>query len=365
MARNKTHSTPDSVRDAIADVDAQILDLVQRRAELVRQDRGDQPQASVGCVAEASRRIDQLIKNSGSEPAIGSDRAAALLRHISSACLQAIQPIQVALLGPKFSYSHLAGLKYFGDAAEFTSVASIPAVFDSVSRGDSTTGLVPIENSTDGRIVDTLGMFVRRDMQICGEVLLPIHHNLLSKTKREEVREIHSKPQALSQCRGWLAANMPEAELVEVSSTTMAAEHAQRTHGVAAVASLEAGRQYDLDVLNTNIEDNPNNVTRFAVLGREQPLPTGDDKTSLLFQVHHRPGALADAMTIFKLQSLNLTWIESFPAPDTQNEYLFFVELSGHRSDQNVAQAIELLSEATCRLEVLGSYPRARLDESL
>ncbi len=361
MARHKTDRTPDSDREAIDELDAQILELIQRRAELVRQDCGDQSQATVGCVAAASQRIDQLIKSLGGELAIGSDRAAAVLRHVSSACLQAIQPIRVALLGPKFSYSHLAALKYFGDGAEFTSVASIPAVFDSVSRGDSTTGLVPIENSTDGRIVDTLGMFVRRDMQICGEVLLPIHHNLLSKTKREEIRQIHSKPQALSQCRGWLAANMPEVELIEVSSTTTAAEHAKNEHGVAAVASLEAGRQYELDVLNTNIEDNPNNVTRFAVLGREQPPPTGDDKTSLLFQVHHRPGALADAMTIFKQQSLNLTWIESFPAPDTQNEYLFFVELSGHRSDQHVAQAIELLAETTCRLEVLGSYPRARL----
>jgi chorismate mutase/prephenate dehydratase len=154
---------------------------------------------------------------------------------------------------------------------------------------------------------------------------------------------------------------MPHAGLVEVSSTTAAAEHAAQEHGVAAVASLEAGRKYDLDVLNTNIEDNPNNVTRFAVLGRERPRPSGDDKTSLLFQVHHQPGALADAMTIFKDQALNLTWIESFPAPKTQNEYLFFVELSGHRDEENVARAIELLKLTTCRLEVLGSYPRATM----
>ncbi len=372
MASNNKQASDEEICKAIDEVDVRILGLIGERFELVRRLCGDQLKEIIGQSAVASRRIANLVSDTNAESAsgrsairpsaIGQAGAAAILRHISATCLQTLKPIRVAFLGPEYSYSHLAATKFFGDAADFVPVASIPAVFDSVTRGDSATGLVPIENSTDGRIVDTLGMFVRTEMKICGEVVLPIHHNLLSRTPRTEITEIHSKPQALSQCRSWLAVNMPSAQLVEVSSTTAAARHAAEQHGVAAVASVEAGRQYDLDVLNANIEDNRNNVTRFAILGREQPIPTGDDKTSLLFQVHHQPGALANAMTIFKDQSLNLTWIESFPAPDTKNEYLFFVELSGHRDNPNVAAAIDQLKSATCRLEVLGSYPRAALE---
>ncbi len=194
---------------------------------------------------------------------------------------------------------------------------------------------------------------------MCGEVLLPIHHYLLSKTPREQICEVHSKPQALSQCRQWLAKNLPAAQLIENTSTAAAAKLASEKPGVAAVASAEAGRQYGLDVIDANIEDNANNVTRFAVLGKEQPEPTGDDKTSILFQVSHQPGALADAMTIFKEFDLNLTWIESFPSPEAANEYLFFVELSGHRNDQPVAGAVKRLAKESQRLTILGSYPRA------
>lgn len=361
MASENQNASDNETYAAIDQLDQQILELIQQRVQLVNQLQEYRSQGLVGRAAEAANRIAGLL-DSDADSAIGNAQAAAILRHLSSACLQTIDPVRVAFLGPEFSYSHLAAIKYFGDAVDFEPVASIPAVFACVQRGDSTTGLVPIENSTDGRIVDTLGMFVRSEMTICGEVNLPIHHNLLSRTARAHITEIHSKPQALSQCREWLALNMPNAALIEVSSTTAAAEHAAQQTGIAAVASIEAGRQYDLDVLNANIEDNPNNITRFAVLGREQPEPTGDDKTSLLFQVHHQPGALADAMTIFRDHELNLTWIESFPAPNSQNEYLFFVELAGHRQDANVRQAIDNLKTRTCRLETLGSYPRASID---
>lgn len=314
----------------------------------------------VGRVSNAAAHIEAIVKqHSTTDDAIPSGAKTDLLRHLSSVCLQSLHQMRSAYLGPMHSYSHLAAIKYFGDATTLTPVASIPAVFDAVAHGDALTGIVPIENSTDGRVVDTLGMFVRRDMEICGEVLLPIHHNLLSRTPRQEIVEVHSKPQALSQCRGWLSSQFPAARLVEISSTAAAAKLASEKHGVAAVASIEAGRQYDLDVIDANIEDNPNNITRFAVLGKERPPRTGDDKTAILFQVDHQPGALADAMAIFKAHSLNLTWIESFPSPETQNEYLFFVELSGHRDDNDVAKAIAELSKQTQRLTILGSYPRA------
>lgn len=344
----------------IAEIDAKLLQLFDQRALAVRADADNLP--PVGRAADAARQIDAIVTaHAADDSVLDSASRSAILRHLSSVCLQSLHELRVAYLGPMHSYSHLAALKYFGDGAALAPVASIPAVFDAIDRGDVATGIVPIENSTDGRVVDTLGMFVRRDMAVCGEVLLPIHHNLLSKTPRESITEVHSKPQALSQCRGWLAKNLPSARLVEVSSTAAAAELAARQPGIAAVASLEAGRQYELDVIDSSIEDNRHNVTRFAVLGKERPAPTGDDKTTILFQVNHEPGALADAMVIFKQHQLNLTWIESFPAPGKPNEYFFIVELTGHRDDASVVRAVETLAKMSQRSTVLGSYPRAKL----
>jgi len=351
---------------ALAAIDRQLVDLLQRRAELVRrQFIQDGSLELAGLMQTQGRQIDALVDtqlvadSGGDEPALAADAVAAWLRHAASLGLSRLHAARVAYLGPQYSYSHLAALKFFGDAAPMAAVATIPAVFDSILRGDAQAGLVPIENSTDGRIVDTLGMFVRVNVKICGEVLLPIHHNLLSRTPREQIREVHSKPQALSQCRTWLANHLPQARLVECGSTTTAAELAATTIGVAAVASIEAARQYQLDVIDSSIEDNPNNVTRFAVLGRNGSPRSGNDKTAILFQVPHRPGVLADAMLLFKDAGLNLTWIESFPLPQTTAEYLFFVEVAGHVTDPAVASTLEKLGELTLRLEVLGSYPRA------
>lgn len=353
----------DNALNSIDALDRKILSLVTERCDLVHKLCESDDGRLVRRVSDAAARIETVVRELTAPPCVIPKSAhTALLRHISSVCLQSIHQLRAAYLGPPHSYSHLAAIKYFGEATTLTPVASIPAVFDAVAREDALTGIVPIENSTDGRVVDTLGMFVRRDMQICGEVLLPIHHNLLSKTPRAEIVEVHSKPQALSQCRGWLANQLPNARLVEISSTAAAAQLAAEKHGVAAVASIEAGREYDLDIVDANIEDNPDNVTRFAVLGREMPEPSGNDKTAILFQVNHEPGALADAMTIFKQHKLNLTWIESFPAPNAMNEYMFFVELTGHRKDGAVKAASEMLSERAQRLTILGSYPRATID---
>ena len=347
------------LQSKIDQADQQLIELIERRSQLVQQLVDGSSGSPLCDVTSASQRIDEIVN--AADGSIDKGVVGRILRHISSSCFQQAESLRVAYLGPEHSYSHLAALKYFGDGVEFAPVASIPTVFESVARGDATTGLVPIENSTDGRIVDTLGMFVHQKMQICGEVLLPIHHNLLSKSQRDAITEVHSKPQALSQCRDWLSKNLPNATIHEISSTTAAAKLAADKPGIAAVASLEAGRQYGLNVVDADIEDNKNNVTRFAVLGRHEPEPTDDDKTSLLFKVNHAPGALADVMNVFKQHELNLTWIESFPLPQSHNEYLFFVELTGHRSEPPVANAIEVLKSSTQRLDVLGSYPKARL----
>ncbi|MCO8123751.1 prephenate dehydratase [Stieleria sp. TO1_6] len=358
-------SKPTDPAELLDPIDLEIARLIGKRTALVREIADQDALAPVGQEnARLERLLDSLRSATGGPDGLSDSATESLrltLRHIASHSRGQIDSRSVSFLGPQYSYSHLAAIKYFGESAALAPVTSIPAVFDAVHRGDAKSGLVPIENSTDGRVVDTLGMFVRRHMQICGEVLLPIHHNLLASGQRDQITEIHSKPQALSQCREWLAANFPQAKLVEVSSTTAAAELAAEHQHIGAVASLPAGRAYGLEALSRNIEDRADNVTRFAVLGRDETHPTGKDKTSLLFQVHHQPGALAAAMTVFRDAELNLTWIESFPLPGSRNEYLFFVEFAGHRGEPNVAAAIDQLGGITSRLETLGSYPVAVL----
>jgi chorismate mutase/prephenate dehydratase len=282
-----------------------------------------------------------------------------IMREVLGAVRTLVKPVRVAYLGPKYSYSHLAAMDRFGEGPDLTPAATIKAVFESIHFGQADYGIVPIENSTDGRIIDTLDMFARLPTRITGEVQLAIHHHLLGKCPRGEVVEVYSKPQALSQCREWLAKNLPQAKQVEITSTATAAQIAADKPGAAAIASHEAGLHYGLAVIDANIEDNRNNVTRFAVIGGQEPHRTGRDKTALMFEIPHKPGSLADAMLVFKRGRLNLTWIESFPMPNSKNEYLFFVELEGHQTDSRVKKAIAALHRKAARLEVLGSYPRS------
>src|SRR6056297_2801925 len=342
-------------------LDRQLIELLGKRRALVEAHDG----GPVVRMATANRKIEELLGNLASQrewPAgLAVEDARQWLRHAASLCIDATSEARVAYLGPKFSYSYLATVQFFGEAAPLAPVQSIESVFEAVVGGDCRAGVVPIENSTDGRIVDTLGMFVKHNVSVCGEVLLPIHHNLLARTAREQITQVCSKPQALSQCRRWLARHLPQAKWVEVASTTEAARLAGETPGVAAVASAEAGWQYGLDVVDANIEDNQHNVTRFAILGDAAPAATGRDKTTMLFQLNHQPGALADAMAIFKDNRLNLTWTESFPNPGEKAEYFFFVECEGHRSEPAVGRSIDRLNALAKRLDVLGSYPMGKL----
>jgi chorismate mutase/prephenate dehydratase len=291
---------------------------------------------------------------------ISTEALRAIFRELISGAKALERPCRVAVLGPAYSYSHLAAMARFGAAVEFVPVGSISAVFEEVNRGHATFGVVPIENSTDGRIADTLDMFTRLRVRICGEVQLRIQHCLLGKCPRSDVTEVYSRPQALSQCRNWLMKHLPGARTIEVTSTATAAQLARDKQGAAAIASSQAGVHYGLEVLAENIEDNPSNVTRFAVIGDESAPRTGHDKTSLMFEVAHRPGSLADAIAIFKRCRLNLTWIESFPIPQTEGHYLFFVELDGHENETRVKKALAALERKAVRLEVLGAYPRSQ-----
>lgn len=347
-----------SLRKQIDQVDQQLVALLNQRAELAQQvgelknGKGDEIYAP-----QREEEVYQRVAATSRGP-LTAEVLRNIFREIISGCRSLEKKLRVAFLGPEYSYSHLAAVHRFGQSATLVPVGTIAAVFEEVQRGNAEFGLVPIENSTDGRISDTLDMFARSPVQICGEVPLRIHHCLLGRGPRSEIKHVYSKPQALSQCRNWIAKHLPGAQIHEIASTSEAARLARETPGVAAIASRQAGLNHQLEVLAKNIEDNPENLTRFAVIGQKGADRTGNDKTSLMFEVEHRPGALADAMAIFKRKGLNMTWIESFPIPSSPGRYLFFVELCGHQSDIRIRRATALLEKKALRLEVLGSYAR-------
>lgn len=351
-ARRDTPSRAD-----LAQLDTELLKLVQERGALVMK-MAEQGEGPAGIDLAAGLEDEELASILGRvNGPLPSRTVRAIFREVVSGCRSLVRQTRVALLGPHYSYSHLAALGHFGQEVEFVPVGSIPAVFEEVNRRHSDFGVVPIENSTDGRIADTLDMFARLPVRICGQIEMKIHHTLLGKCRREEVTEVYSRPQALSQCRNWLAKHVPAARLIEVTSTSTAARLATEKPGAAAIASLEAGVHYGLNILAECIEDNPANLTRFALIGDQSPPRTGKDKTALLFQTEHRFGALVDVLAVFKRYRLNLAWIESFPIPGPGRLYLFFVELEGHESDASVQKALKTIRENTFRLEVLGSYP--------
>lgn len=344
-------------------IDQEILRLVNKRAEATAK-MIEQAQDRRSLVYQPRLDDDLYATLEAENPGPLTGRAVrGIFRQILSAVRNQVRTQRVAYLGPAFSFTHLAAIERFGESADLIPVNTIAAVFEEVNRGHADFGIVPIENSTDGRIIDTLDMFTRLPLRICGEVQLAIHHNLLGRTPRAEITEIYSKPQALSQCRDWLSRNMPHARLFEVASTSTAAQLARDKPGVAAIASRQAALEYQLDLLAENIEDNKTNVTRFAVIGDKPMAPTARDRTSLLLQIPHKPGSLSDALAIFKQSKLNLTWIESFPLRGPETGYIFFIDCEGHMKDAKVKKALELLAETAVRMEVLGSYPRTEPSE--
>ena len=304
------------------------------------------------------RVVRETVKRFGnSKSSIALDDLSRLLNELLAIEQNRVNRSRIAYLGPKYSYSYIAATSHFGESNDLIPVAAISAVFDEVHSEQCDFGIVPIENSTDGRIVDTLNILARQPTQICGDVQLRIHHHLLANCKRDAIKTVYSKPQALSQCREWLAKHLPFAKTADTTSTTSAAQRASTEAGAAAIASIQAGRHFGLNILDSKIEDFRENVTRFAVIGNIDTKPTRTSRTAIMFELPHEPGSLADAMTVFKRAKLNLTWIESFPKPDTPKEYVFFVEVQGHRDKKPVSDALTGLRKQTDRLECLGSYP--------
>jgi chorismate mutase / prephenate dehydratase len=356
-------------------LDRQLVELLNERAAATiggggLADGPNAPTADQLAAAIADPAILQFAVDNNDGP-LSPDAVRAIFRELLSGIRAAHRPLRVAYLGPAYTYSHLAAIARFGQSAELVPVATISSVFDEVEQGHAQFGVAPIENSTDGRVADSLERLARMNdassagdakepaVQICGEVPLRIHHCLLGRGSRSDIRRVCSKPQALSQCRNWLATHLPGVKLEPASSTAEAATLAAAEPDTAAIGAEQAGINHGLSVLARNIEDNSENVTRFAVIGVGSTERTGRDKTSLVFEAPHEPGALADAMAIFKRQRLNLTWIESFPIPAARGRYLFFIEFHGHRSELRVKRAIAALQKKALRLTLLGSYSEA------
>jgi chorismate mutase/prephenate dehydratase len=340
-------------------VDREIVKLASRRAALtVKLIQGQANPQKLLFATIFDAHLAELIEKGNPGP-LTESALRGIFREMISGARGVVKVLRIAYLGPAYSFTHLAAIERFGMAASFIPVNNIAAVFEEVNRGHADYGIAPIENSTDGRVVDTLDMFTRLPLKICGEVQLAIHHNLMARCQRSEITEIYSKPQALSQCRDWLSRNMPQSRLIEVTSTSTAAQLARDKFGAAAVASRQAAVQYELQVVAENIEDNKSNVTRFAVIGDEATKPSGDDKTAVLLQIPHKPGSLAEALLSFKRNNLNLTWIESFPLKGPEVGYLFFLEFEGHAADARTKRMLAELERKAVRMELLGSYPRS------
>jgi len=352
-------ATLETLRSKIDRIDRELVELVNERATLALR-IGEIKNTQGQCVYAPGREETILARvQELSQGPLPDECIRTVFREIISGSRALERRLRVAFLGPEYSYSHLATLHRFGQSVELVPVGSIAAVFEEVNRDQADFGLVPLENSTDGRIADTLDMFARLPLRACGEVQLRIHHQLLGRCPRAQITEVYSRPQALSQCRNWLSRHLPQARTIEVTSTSAAAQLAKEKKGVAAIASYQAGVHHELDVLAKNIEDNQTNLTRFAVIGKQSADRTGKDKVAIMFEVEHKPGALADAMAVFKRNRLNLTWIESFPISRPDGGYLFFVEMNGHESDLRVRKALAALDRKTLQLRVLGSYPRS------
>lgn len=353
--------TLNELRQEIDAVDDRLMESLNRRAALVvevgRLKAGEKRDFHV---PSREREIyERLIsRNPGPFP---NEGLKCVFREIISASLALEAPMKVAFFGPKATFTHQAALQQFGLSAELVPQKSIPAVFEEVEKGRAQYGVVPVENSTEGMVSHTLDMFMESDLKIHAEVMLEIHHFLLSRTGRmDDIKKVYSHPQPIAQCRNWLADNLPNVPVVDVASTAVAAQIVSEDYTAAAIASELAASMYDLKMVRERIEDQVNNFTRFLVIGKKLAEKSGDDKTSLMFSVKDEVGILYRMLEPFAKRALNLSKIESRPLKKKAWEYIFFLDLAGHISDQDVADAVQELKGCCQFVKVLGSYPKAK-----
>lgn len=357
--KKRSAQAPPSPAAAIAQLDATILDLLNQRLDLARQAGAPAPvQVSTDREQEALARLEAA--NAGPLP---REALRAIYREILSAEEALTRPRRVAYFGPAMTNTHLATLRKFGQSTQTVAKATIADVFDEVDKDRADFGVVPFENSTEGAVTSTFdlfGDFTDSDVGIVGEVYMRIHNHLMATGDMKDLRVLYSHPQVFGQCRRWLLQNLPQCSLVEVGTTVAGARRAaEEGPGSGALANELAAAHFGLRVLQHSVEDVSGNTTRFLVLGKTPPPPGRQDKTSILFDVKDRVGALYDALLPFKENEVNLTMIQSRPAKDRSWGYLFFVDFLGHADDPGIRRAIAGLSEHCEFVKRLGSYPHS------
>lgn len=352
------------LRKEIDVLDRQLIGLINQRYELVKGvGQWKEDNSSEIYVPEREKALLEKLEGINEGP-LQNTTLRAIYREIMSGALALESPLVIAYLGPENTFTHQVAISKFGRSVNYAPNNSIAQVFEAVEKGKASYGVVPIENSTEGAVTYTLDMFNHTESKICAEMQLPVHHNIMSNFSKDEVRVIYSHPQALAQCRSYLHNNYPSVALVEVRSTAEAARRASVEDHSAAVASELAAEAYSLGILDASIEDNSRNTTRFLVIGKQRPKSTGDDKTSIVFAVKDRVGALNECLSAFGAKEINMTMIESRPAKTKQGEYLFFVDFIGHRDDTAVQEVLAGLKDHCMSVKILGSYPCGQVKES-
>jgi len=354
----------DQLRKGIDSLDEEIQKLLNKRAEsaqLVAEAKRSEGDDTDFYRPEREAAVLRRVRERNQGP-LSDEEVVRLFREIMSACLALEKPLTIAYLGPEGTYSQAATLKHFGHSVKLKPLAAIDEIFREVEAGSADYGVVPVENSSEGAISQTLDMFIRSPLKICGDVELRIHHQLLTKAGNlEGIKCVRAHQQSLAQCREWLDANLPGVERVAVSSNAEAARLAREDSTIAAIASDAAAEMYALGTLAENIEDEPNNTTRFLVIGDQEVEPSGSDKTSLMVAAHNRAGALYALLEPISRHGVSMTRIESRPSRVSKWDYVFFLDVEGHARDHNVAAALDELVLTAAQLKVLGSYPKCEL----
>jgi chorismate mutase/prephenate dehydratase len=349
----------DALRGRIDALDEEIVRLVNERARAAAEIGRIKRQTGDATYAPARERavLDRVLAANGGP--LRNDTILAIYRELMSGSFTLERAPRVAYLGPAGSFSHVAARRKFGTSVEFEPLKHIAAVFDEIARGHVDLGIVPIENTLGGGVVDTLDAFTGSPVKICAEINLSVQQHLLANCSLEQIEKVYSKPEVFAQCQKWLTETGFGVRTIAVASTSKAAEMAAEEKGAAAIGSELAGEIYGLQKICDRIEDDPDNVTRFLVVGRESPPPTGHDKTSLLFMAADEPGSLVEVLDVFRRAGVNMTFIESRPSRQKKFEYCFFVDIAGHQQDASITTAIDMVRGHCRSLDVLGSFPRA------
>ncbi|MFD2112131.1 prephenate dehydratase [Thiorhodococcus fuscus] len=365
MTTDITGDELDAVRRRIDAIDQEILALISERARCAQKVAHIKTESDGRAVQfyRPEREVSVLrrIKDANPGPLEGEE-VARLFREIMSACLALERPLNAAFLGPEGTFTQAAAIKHFGHSVVTKAMATIDEIFREVEAGACDFGVVPVENSTEGVVSHTLDLFMSSPLRITGEVSLRIHHHLMSKeTELSAIRTIYSHQQSLAQCRGWLDRYLPHAERIPVGSNADAARIVAGEPGAAAVAGFQASEIYGLQVLAERIEDDPGNTTRFLVIGKQDSPPSGQDKTSLLLSCRNKSGGLHALLLPLAAHGISMTRIESRPSRRGIWDYVFFIDIMGHRQDLPLAAALEHLEKDALLFKVLGSYPVAVL----